>query len=220
MFIPKAISVLGRAGCGKGTQSDLLVEKFGLEYFGSGESLRARAKKADFTGKKTAEVMAKGELVPAFVISNLWMDALEELKQKKGFKGIVFDGTPRKLAEAKFLEDALKWYEWDKNRKVVLIEVSEKESFNRLTKRRQCEKCKKVIPWIGDFKKMDKCHKCGGKLIFRTDDKPTAIRKRLAEYKSEVVPVIHYYNLQEKLVRVNGEQSIEDVFKDILKAIQ
>lgn len=215
----RVIILLGSAGSGKGTQAKILCKNLGLEYFGSGDSLRQRQKIGDFTSKKLIKIMREGKLVPSFVISKLWMDKLEKFKQEKKINGLLSDGSPRKTEEAKLLDEALEWYEWQKNIKVVFISISERESFNRLTKRRQCKKCGRIIPWIGEFKKLKKCDKCGGELIIRADDKLFAIKKRLAEFKKEVIPVINHYRKQGKLVRINGEQSIEDVFQDILKNI-
>ena len=137
----KVFTFLGRAGCGKGTQAKLLSDKLGLVYIGSGELLRERVKQGDFTGKKTDATMGQGNLVPTSLIFMLWINRLEEIKKDGGnnSKGIIFDGSPRKMVEAQMLEEALKWYEWDKSFKVVLIDLSREESFNRLTKRRQCQ---------------------------------------------------------------------------------
>lgn len=217
---PKVVVILGRPGSGKGTQAKLLLNKFHLEYFGSGDSLRKRQQLKDFTGKKITLTMKEGKLVPSFIISKIWMDELEKLKRKSKFRGLLFDGSPRKIIEAQYFDEALNWYEWQKNTKVILIDISEKNSFHRLTKRRICQKCKRIIPYIGAFKNLKQCDKCGGALVTRADDKPSAIKKRLEEFKKEVMQVVNHYSRQGKLVKINGEQSIEDVFKDILKVLK
>lgn len=217
---PLIFIILGRPGSGKGTQAKLLVKKFGLEYFGSGDALRERRKVQDFSGRKLRKVMKKGKLVPSFIIAKLWIDAFEKLRQKRKFKGLVCDGSPRKIIEAELFDGALDWYGWQERAKVILIDISPKEALNRLTKRRICKNCGRLIPWIGEFKKMKKCDKCGGPLITRPDDKPAAIKKRLEEFKKEVIPVVNHYKKQGKLIRINGEQSIEDVFKSILKTLR
>ncbi|KPJ57301.1 hypothetical protein AMJ49_01730 [Parcubacteria bacterium DG_74_2] len=217
---PKVIIVLGPPGSGKGTQAGLIVRKFRLEYFGSGLALRNRQKADDFTGKKLIKVMQRGEWAPESVICKLWIDKLEKFKRKRKFNGLVYDGGPRKMLEAKLFDIALNWYEWQKNIKVIFINISKKESLNRLTKRRQCKKCGRLIPWIGKFKEIKKCDKCAGPLIVRADDKPKAIKKRLEEFKKHTIPTIRYYKKQGKLIEINGEQSIENVFKDILKTLK
>jgi len=216
---PLIVIILGKAGSGKGTQAKLLVKRFGLEYFGSGDALRKRRIIKDFTGKKLIKVMGKGKLVPTFIISKLWINELEKFKQKK-INGFVSDGSPRMMIEAELFDEALDWYEWQKSKKVILIDISQKESLKRLIKRRICKDCKRLIPWLGKFREIKKCDKCGGSLITRTDDKPAAIKKRLEEFKKEVIPVLNYYKKQEKLIKINGEQSIEKVFEDILRVLK
>ncbi len=214
-----AIIILGPPGSGKGTQAKLLAEKFKLEYVGSGNTLRLRQKLSDFTGKKLAKVMNRGELVPSLVVMDLAANELEKFKKHPKINGFVLDGWTRTVMEAVLMDEALSWYEWDKNIKVLLIDISSKESFNRLTKRRQCEKCGKLIPWIGKFKKLKECDECGGKLMTRPDDNLQSIKKRLEEYKNETMKSINYYKKQGRLIKIDGEQSIENVFQDILKVL-
>jgi len=209
--------VLGRPGSGKGTQAKLLAQKFGLEYVAIGDILRKRRKIKDFTGKKLLKIMNKGELIPQFRITKIWIDEFEKFKKKSQFKGFVLEGSPRWLIEAQLLDEALEWYEWKDNAKIILLDISRRGSFNRLTKRRICKKCGRLIPWTGEFKKIKKCDKCGGELITRLDDRPESIKERFKEFKQHTQPAINYYKKQGRLIKINGEQSIEKVFKDILK---
>ncbi len=217
---PLVIIIVGPPGSGKGTQAKLLCKKFNLEYVGSGDTLRKRQKMGDFTGEKLIKVMGRGELAPSFVIVKILGDKLEQLKKRSKINGFVLDGWTRIIFEAILTDEALNWYEWDKNVKIILLNISRKESFNRLTKRRQCKKCGRLIPWLGEFKKLKKCDKCGGELIARPDDKMESIKMRLEEFKNQTIPALNYHKKQGRLIKINGEQSIEKVFKDILKALK
>ena len=216
---PKVILLLGPPGSGKGTQAELLAKKFALKYVGSGDVLRTRQKVNDFTGKKLIKVMGRGELAPSFVIVKILGDELEKIKKQTKINGFVLDGWTRIIYEAILADESLEWYEWGRESKLILIKISRRESFNRLTKRRQCKKCGRLIPWIGAFKKLKKCDKCGGELITRPDDNIQSIEKRLEEYKKQTLPSVNYYKKQGRLIEINGEQPIGKVFKDILKAI-
>lgn len=220
MSKPRVIILLGKSGCGKGTQAKFLQEKIGLNYIGSGDLLRGRAKKKDFTGQKIAKILQEGGLIPTPAIFKLWLDKAEELKSQKGFKGLVMDGNPRKILEAYLIDEALEFYEWDKDLKVILIDISDKEAIWRLTKRRICKKCKEIIPFVGSFRKISKCPKCEGPLAPRSDDAIKAVKERLSWYKTDVQPIVNHYRKSGRLTKINGEQPIKDVLKDILKAVK
>jgi adenylate kinase len=214
------VILIGPPGSGKGTQAKMIADKFNFKYLGSGDCLRAESKKKNFTGKKLLQAMNKGKLVPSFIVTKILGDGLEDLKRNSKVKGFVLDGWTRIKIEAVLMDEALRWYEWDSNIKVFLIKISEKESFDRLTKRRQCVECKRLIPWVGEFKNLKKCDKCNGKLVTRMDDNIESIRKRLSEYKKETIPAINYYKKQGRLIEIRGEQPIEGVFNDILKKLK
>lgn len=216
---PLAIIILGPPGSGKGTQTGLLQEHLGLEYIGGGQLLRERKKQKDFTGKKIADTIDKGKLVSTPIVFKLWIDRFEELKSKKELKGFIIDGSPRKILEAQLIDEALEWYEWNKNIKIILLKISSKEVFNRLTRRKECKNCKKIFSWTDELKKKKVCDQCGGELITRADDNKRSIRKRLEEYKKETTKVIRYYKKQKRLIEINGEQSVEKVFQEIMEKI-
>jgi len=214
------IIILGPPGSGKGTQTKFLQKEFILECIGSGDLLRERKKESDFTGNKIAQEIDSGKRVPTPVIFKLWMDKLEQFKQKQGINGFVFDGSPRTTYEAQMVDWALSWYEWDENIKVLFLKISEQEAMDRLTQRRMCKECGRIFPFIGEFKTMEKCDKCGGELYTRKDDEVKDIKVRLGWYKDEVLPVVDWYKEKGILIEINGEQSIEKVYHDIIKNLK
>jgi len=216
---PKIIILLGISGSGKGTQAKLLVEKLGLDYIGTGDLLRRRREIDDFTGRKIGKILDSGKFVPDVSMVRVWIDIWEKLKNRELFKGFVLDGAPRKLLEAQLIDQALAWYEWEEYFHVLCIDISEEEATLRLLNRRMCVGCKKIIPYVGEYKNLGKCDTCGGELVKRPDDTPDAVASRIAEYRERVVPVITYYEKSNCLVRINGEQGIEDVHADIIKAL-
>jgi len=215
---PKIIILLGRSGSGKGTQAKLLIDDFGFDYLGTGDLLRERVKENDFSGKKLKQEMDKGERVSTYYVFQLWGKAAEKIKEKPNLKGIIIDGSPRSLLEAELMDGLLDWYEWE-NIKVILIDISSKEAFDRLTKRRMCKMCGRLIPWVGTFKDLKVCDQCGGELIERADDAPAAIRRRMDYFKKDVEPAIEYYQKRKRLIEIDGEQSIEDVYRNVKKAV-
>ncbi|MGD0576620.1 MAG: nucleoside monophosphate kinase [Candidatus Staskawiczbacteria bacterium] len=217
----QVIILLGKSGSGKGTQAELLKEKFGYAHVISGDLLRSRAKKSDFTGKKLANVLAHGGLAPTGVIFKLWLDKMEKIENDENLKGVILDGNPRKIKEAYLVDEVFDWYEW-KNVKAILIDISDQVAAFRLGKRRICKnkKCGNIIPFTDKYKDIKKCPKCGSELILRNDDNPKSVEKRLSWFKTEVQPIVDYYKKTGRLVKINGEGTIEDIFKEILKAIK
>lgn len=214
---PLIIAFLGRSGSGKGTQANLLKEKFALEYVGSGNLLRARTKRRDYSGRTLKEVLRAGGFAPSFLIFKLWIDKLEHFKNSPHFRGCIFDGSPRKILEAYLIDDALDWYGWKDRLKVFLIDVPREKAFMRLKKRRFCEKCGiNILPDSSRRKIREECMRCGGALVSRFDDNPNEIKNRLDLFEQEVQPVIEYYKTTSRLVRINGNQSVEKVFRELL----
>lgn len=191
---PLVISIIGKSGAGKGTQVKLLQEKLGLDYVGSGDLLRKRKNINDFTGNKIASTIDNGGLAPSSIVFKLCIDEFEKIKNKGTINGIIIDGAPRKILEAKMMEEAMSWYEWSSNYKVIVIDISDDEAINRLLKRAEIEG--------------------------RSDDTEEGIRKRLMWYKEEVEPVVSFFEDNGKLIVINGEQSIENVYDEILQKLE
>ncbi|MGI6297080.1 MAG: adenylate kinase family protein [Minisyncoccales bacterium] len=190
---PVVVCVLGKAGSGKGTQVNLLKERLNLNYIGSGELLRNRKLKNDFTGKKIASVIDKGGMSPSTIVFSLWISELEKFKNLENINGILIDGSPRKILEAYLINEAIEWYEWKENFKVILIDISDEEVFKRLAKRAEIEG--------------------------REDDTRAGVEKRLAWYKKEVLEVIEFYKKKGLLIEINGEQEVEAVYNEIIEKL-
>lgn len=215
---PLNFVLIGRSGSGKGTQAELLMNHFGnFFHVVTGDLFRNLSKSDSQTGEIIRKILKEGGLPYDDIATTLWMH--EIAFKLKSNQGLMADGFPRRLNEANSLESFLKFLERHDNTFYLLIDISREEAFNRLTKRRICKKCGKLIPWVGEFKELKICDNCGGELIAREDDKPEAINNRLDYYEDRVVQVINHYKENKKLKVINGEQPIEKVFKDILEAV-
>lgn len=205
--------LLGHQGSGKGTQAKLLAQKFNLVHLEIGNILRTMVKTKSPLGRKVAQRIDQGKLVPFYMIVEIVKDKLKAISKNKG---IVFDGTPRRMPEVAPLEKALKKHGRQITH-VFFIWISQRETIKRLSKRRSCEKCGTLfISGKTLSVRAIKCPKCQGKIIQREDDTPVSIRKRLIWSHQKTGPVIESYRRQGKLIEINGEQSIQKVFKDIL----
>lgn len=219
MSKPYNFVLMGRSGCGKGTQAKLLMEKYkNLYYISTGDLFRNLAKADTDVGAKIRKITEAGGLPFDDLATTLWMHEISY--NVKEDQGIIADGMPRRLSEAENFDRFMDFLERSKNVFYLLIDISRQEAYDRLTKRRICKKCGKLIPWIGEFKKLEKCDECGGELFSRPDDNPQAIDNRLNYYEDKVVQVLDYYKKDNRLITINGDQPIDDVFNDILKAIK
>lgn len=209
------IIILGRSGSGKGTQAKLLAKEFDLEYIETGNLLRTFAGRDNPASKKIKHILAEGELAPSWLTSFIWMEKLVYTPPKKG---VLFDGSPRKLQEAHSLDEVLDWFD-RKNSKVVLLDISYDEAYRRIMNRRVCSQCGKSVYMTGTGGADEVCQHCFGKLAVRIGDHAEAIKTRLAWFEDEVVPVIEHYRKKGVLVTVNGEQSIPDIQKEIIEKL-
>lgn len=212
------IIILGPQGSGKGTQAKLLAQKFNFEHLEIGDMLREIATGHDDFSKKVDEIInQKGKLVPTSWIIKMLKLRLQSMPKEQG---LIFDGSPRRLIEAKKLEKMLN----DLGRKinyVFFVKISEEETIKRLAIRMTCNDCNQPFI-IGKNVKKDqkKCPKCGGPLYQRKDDIPEKIMMRLKIYRKETIPVINYFKKKGELIEINGEQPIEKIHQNILKYIK
>ena len=208
------IIFLGRSGSGKGTQAELLMKKFSLANIDTGDILRKLTKRSDKFGKTVLKTISHGKLVPIWLVIYCWLDQLLKIPSKKG---IIMEGSPRQLEEAKTLEEVFSWLGRE-NFKVVYLQTSAKEVTRRLLTRRICSKCGKEFS-LNFTPNLKKCSSCGGKLIRRKDDYPKAIKNRMLFFQKQILPVINYFRKKKIVVEVNGEGSVEEIHKRILKKL-
>lgn len=200
----KKIILIGRPASGKGTQAELLAEEFFLPLISSGNLFRRYRRKKTELGRKIKNIIDKGNFVPDEVTNRVIFREIK--KQKRGF---ILDGYPRTLGQARRLERAV-------DLDIVFeIFISEKEVLKRLLGRRVCQ-CGATYHLIyNPPKKKNICDLCGGALYQREDDTKEIIKKRLENYRKLTKPLIKFYQKKKKLIKINGEQSIKDVFNDI-----
>ena len=179
------IILCGAPGSGKGTQSDLIVKKYGLQHLSTGDALRAEIKSGSELGKEIGELIAGGNLVPDHKMIHLIARYLDNLPAE--CKGVIFGGFPRTVAQAEALELLLE----RRNMKAVLLDlfVEEDEVIKRLLNR--------------------------GKTSGRADDNYETIKKRLQVYQTETKPVCTYYLHRHNYFAINGNYSMEDTFSQI-----
>lgn len=183
--------LFGPPGSGKGTQSDKIVEHFGLIHLSTGNLLRQEISEKTPLGQEAKNFMDKGQLVPDEVVIGMIDSCLVKHPKAKGF---LFDGFPRTIAQAEALDKLLALKKTAIG-KVLALMVSEDELVRRLLER--------------------------GITSGRSDDlDESVIRKRFAVYKAETEPVAAYYEKQNKLERIPGEGSIDEIFQKLSIAIE
>lgn len=203
------IILFGMQGSGKGTQGKILAERYGLKVFEMGGVLRSMIASGTELGNQIKETVEQGKLVSDDII----MKVVERFLEIEG-KGhnVLFDGIPRTMNQAERLLALLSAH--GREVFVLNIHISEKEAIDRLTKRRICTQCKEVYP---AFFKEAVCNKCGGELATRSDDTNLAsIQERLHHFEAETVPVIQHFYKRDRLIEVDGEQSISDVTEEMI----
>lgn len=210
------IVLLGAPGAGKGTQAKFLAEALGVPHVASGDLFREALKDETPLGLEAKKYMNQGLLVPDEITIAM---VCERLSRPDCAGGVILDGFPRTLEQAKALDRALA-EERRALEKVLYIKVSEEELIGRLSGRWICSQCQAVYHVRSNPpKKPGICDKCGGELYQREDDRPETVRRRLEVYFAQTAPLIEYYARKGLLVEINGEQEIEVVQAEMRRAL-
>jgi len=205
--------MLGAPGAGKGTQAQLLSDKFGIPTISTGAIIRGAIKNETPTGKAAKEYIDRGELVPDDVVIGIIKERLSEDDCKSGF---ILDGFPRTIAQAEAL-DAM-GIEIDK---VLDIEVDDNLIIERLSGRRECSACGSTYHIVNNPSASgENCERCGAPLVTRADDNPETIKSRLDVYHSQTEPLIKYYKNKGNLAEVSGEGDVDSTYAESLKVLE
>lgn len=208
--------LLGPPGAGKGTQAANIINKYQIPHISTGDIFRKNIKEGTELGKKAKEYIDKGLLVPDEIVVAIVKDRLTEDDCKNGF---LLDGFPRTVAQADALDAELKEMGVALD-KVVNIDVSKDNLIERAVGRRICKECGQTYHIKFNPSKVEnKCDICNGELYQRKDDTIETVTKRIEVYLEQTKPLIDYYKNKGILVDINGEQSIEKVFADIVNEL-
>ena len=183
------IVVFGAPGSGKGTQSERIVEKYGINHISTGDVLRAEIKNGTELGKTAKGYIDQGQLIPDELMIDILGSVFDSFKDSKG---VIFDGFPRTIAQAEALKKMLAERGQDVS-VMVDLEVPEDELMVRLIKR--------------------------GKDSGRADDNEETIKKRLHVYHSQTSPLIDWYKNEKKYQHINGLGTMDGIFADICEAV-
>jgi len=210
------IILLGPPGAGKGTQSNSIVNKFNYFQISTGDLLRSEIKKNNEIGKKIFSLISKGEFVSDEIINSILVNFISkpELKNK-----IIFDGYPRNLNQAEYLEIILK-----KNKQeigfIIYLNVSREIIEKRILGRLICEKCNKILNEFTSQKELQN-HSCGKEFLKkRHDDNSETIIKRYETYMKQTNPILKFYSNRPNFFDIDASVQIDEIttkIEEILK---
>lgn len=205
--------LLGAPGAGKGTQAEIICEKFSIPSISTGNIIREAVKNGTEMGIKAKSFMDSGELVPDAVVIGI---IKERLAQDDCQNGFILDGFPRTIPQAEALDQMGVVID-----RVVSIEVPDEKIAARMSGRRVCAKC--GASYHLEYKQPAAegiCDACGGELIQRKDDAPETVIERLRIYHEQTEPLKDYYEKAGKLRLVEGQEQVADTTALTLAALQ
>ena len=208
------IVLMGAPGAGKGTQANRLETELHYKHISTGDVLRAQIASGSELGKKIAAIINGGDLI----CDEMMLSILK--KVVSGTKGnIIFDGFPRTVKQAEMLDNMLAEL-GRKLGKVINIDLADEVVIARLSSRKQCKLPSGETKQIGPDFSLEDCKAQGGKVFTRKDDTPESITHRLSVYHTQTAPVADFYRAAGKFAEINGDQTPDKVFADLLTILK
>lgn len=209
--------LLGPPGAGKGTQSQHIINKYGIPQISTGDMLREARKNQTDLGKKAEVFMNAGELVPDEVVIGI---VGERLRRNDCTRGFILDGFPRTANQAEALASLLETA-GSRIDAVLNIEVPEKELILRLSGRRVCQSCGATYHIVFSPPRNEGiCDKCGAAVVQRKDDEEATVMQRLKVYQEQTKPLIGFYRQKNLLQTLAGVGPVEQIAVNIDEALR
>lgn len=207
------VILLGAPGAGKGTQAEVISDRYSIPIIGTGNLIREALKEGNSLSEEIQLYMDSGKLVPDEIVLELLEKRISLSDTENGY---ILDGFPRTISQA----DALEKMGCDID-KVISIEISDEEIIRRLSGRRICGECGSSYHMEYKKPKVDNiCDRCGGKLIMRKDDNPDVIKARLQTYHEQTKPLKEYYQNKGKIYFVESQEEVADTTKLTLAILE
>ncbi len=213
----KKLLIMGPPGAGKGTQATNIVEKYSIPHISTGDMFREAIKQGTKMGVLAKSYMDKGELVPDDVTIGIVKDRLSQDDCKT--KGFLLDGFPRNLEQAKSLDQIFEELNY-KLDSVIDVHVDSKILIDRIVGRRVCKSCGATFHVEFNKPKTEGvCDVCSSELMTRKDDTIETAENRLNVYREQTQPLLDFYEKQNLLCKVNGDQQVDKVFADLVAVL-
>jgi adenylate kinase len=218
---PGPVLLLGAPGAGKGTQAKRLMDLWGVPQISTGDILRANVAGATELGSQAKALMERGELVPDDLVNAMVAARLAEPDTTRGY---IFDGFPRTLPQAAWLDGYLLMSHRQDAAAVPVVAVNIRVSYTsllrRITGRRTCPRCQRIYNvYLKPPASDGICDVDGAALMQRADDNEDVFAERMRAYERQTAPVIEHYRQQGRFADVDGEQLVDQVSNDVVGAI-
>jgi adenylate kinase len=216
---PGPILLLGAPGAGKGTQAKQLMALWEVPQISTGDILRGNVARGTELGKTAKSLMDRGELVPDELVNSMVAARLAEPDTERGY---VFDGFPRTLQQARWLDGHLAASGHQSLPLIaVTIRISYTSLLRRITGRRACPVCHRIYNiYLQPPVHEGVCDVEGATLTQRADDNPEVVTERMKAYESLTAPVIEHYRVQGRYAEVDGEQPVDTVLEELVKELR